>query len=77
MKKKRVITEKNFDYLCPIGCKEACFYLLPKNSIIFTMDVSSLYTNIPNQEGITSVADHLRADLKKIHIMTYILDLMK
>ena len=31
----------------------------PKNSILVTMDVGSLYTNIPHREGMTAVAQAL------------------
>jgi len=30
---------------------------LPKNTILVTMDVTSLYTNIPQEEGITTVCE--------------------
>ena len=32
---------------------------LPEGSILVTMDVSSLYTNIPNDEGIESIREIL------------------
>ena len=32
---------------------------LPENTIILTMDVKSLFTNIPNREGINAVAKAL------------------
>ena len=50
---------------------------IPEGSFLVTLDVSSLYTNIPNQEGITAVADQLRKDPTKTSISTYILDLLK
>ena len=34
--------------------------VLPDNYILFTMDVTSLYTNIPNDEGIRAVAKCLQ-----------------
>ena len=34
---------------------------LPENAILVTMDVRSLYTNVPNQEGIEAVKSYLRA----------------
>ena len=34
---------------------------VPKNSILVTMDVSSLYTNIPHREGLNAVARALEA----------------
>ena len=45
--------------------------------ILATLDVTSLYTNIPNQDGINAVADKLRSDPTKFGISTYILDLLK
>ena len=38
---------------------------LPEGACLITLDVSSLYTNIPNQEGIVAVADQLRKDPTK------------
>ena len=35
---------------------------IPLGSILCTMDVTSLYTNIPNKEGIDAVLDHVRWD---------------
>ena len=37
---------------------------LPENAILVTMDVRSLYTNVPNQEGIEAVKSYLRARAK-------------
>jgi len=40
---------------------------IPDNSILVTMDVSSLYTNIPNEEGIKAVEETLnKAQTKSI-----------
>ena len=50
---------------------------IPDGAIITTLDVTSLYTNIPNHEGILAVADHLRKDPSKGPIASYILDLLK
>ena len=44
---------------------------------ICTLDVSSLYTNIPNNEGILAVAEKLRSDPTKTPITNFILDLLK
>jgi hypothetical protein len=35
---------------------------LPIGSLLVTMDVTSLYTNIPNKEGIDAVLHHIRRD---------------
>ena len=42
-----------------------------------TLDVSSLYTNIPNHEGILAVAAQLRRDRTKDLMTPYILQLFK
>ena len=41
------------------------------------VDVSSLYTNIPNHEGILAVTDKLRHDPSENLIANFILDLLK
>ena len=38
---------------------------IPEGAILCTSDVSSLYTNIPNNEGILAVAEKLRSDPSK------------
>ena len=38
---------------------------IPQGALVVTLDVSSLYTNIPNHEGILTVVDHLRKDPEK------------
>ena len=38
---------------------------IPDNALLVTLHVSSLYTKIPNHEGLLAVADHLRSDLDK------------
>ena len=38
---------------------------IPEGILLVTLDVSSLYTNIPNHEGILAVADHIRRDPEK------------
>ena len=50
---------------------------LPQNALLVTLDVSSLYTNIPNTEGILAVATHLRRDKTKDPITPYILQLLE
>ena len=50
---------------------------IPEGAILCTLDVSSLYTNIPNQEGILAVAEKLRGDPSKTPIAKFILDLLK
>ena len=50
---------------------------LPENSLLVTLDVSSLYTNIPNHEGIQAVADHIRRDPDKRTIGPFIIRLLK
>ena len=48
-----------------------------KELYLLLLDVSSLCTNIPNHEGILSVADHLRLDKSKTEIGPFILILLK
>ena len=50
---------------------------IPEGAILCTLDVSSLYTNIPNNEGILAVAAKLRQDPTKGPITNFILDLLK
>ena len=50
---------------------------VPSGAILATFDVTSLYTNIPNNEGINAVADKMRADPTKLPIYNYKLDLLK
>ena len=50
---------------------------IPKGALLVTLDVSSLYTNIPNHEGILAVAAHLRQDRTKDPISPYILQLLR
>ena len=50
---------------------------IPENAILVTLDVSSLYTNIPNHEGMLAVAEHLRSDPEKQQIGPHILKLLK
>ena len=50
---------------------------IPDGALLVTLDVSSLYTNIPNHEGLIAVASHLRKDRTKDPITPYILELLK
>ena len=49
---------------------------IPEGAILCTLDVSSLYTNIPKHEGILAVANKLRNDPTKTPITQFILDLL-
>ena len=50
---------------------------IPDGALLVTLDVLSLYTNIPNHEGLIAVASHLRKDRTKDPITPYILELLK
>ena len=50
---------------------------IPEGALLVTLDVSSLYTNIPNHEGILAVAAHLRQDRTKDPISPYVLQLLR
>ena len=50
---------------------------LPEGALLVTLDVSSLYTNIPIGEGILAVAVHLRRDRTKDSITPYLLKLLE
>ena len=50
---------------------------IPQGALLVTLDVSSLYTNIPNHEGILAIAAQLRKDRTKDLITPYILQLLK
>ena len=50
---------------------------IPEGAILCTLDVSSLCTNIPNQEGILAVAEKLRGDPSKTPIAKFTIDLLK
>ena len=50
---------------------------IPENALLVTLDVSSLYTNIPNHEGMLAVAEHLRSDPEKQQIGPHLLKLLK
>ena len=50
---------------------------IPEGALLCTLDVSSLYTNIPNEEGIAAVAEKLLSDPKKTPIAQYIIDLLR
>ena len=46
-------------------------------ALLVTLDVSSLYTNIPNREGLLAVANQLRNDRTKDPITSFILKLLE
>ena len=48
---------------------------IPKNSILVTLDVRSLYTNIPNNEGIKAVETALKQKIVLTEIITAFLHL--
>ena len=50
---------------------------LQKGHLIASMDVVSLYTNIPNHEGILAVADWFRQDHSMDHIAGPLLELLR
>ena len=50
---------------------------MPEGAVLVTMDVVSLYTNIPNHEALVSVAKHLRSDPFMRDIAPYLLRLIK
>ena len=50
---------------------------IPEGAILCTLDVSSLYNNNPNNEGMLAVAEKLRNDHTKTPMATFILDLLK
>ena len=50
---------------------------IPEGALLVTLDVSSLYTNIPNREGILAIGDHLRADPEKQKIGPHLLKLLE
>ena len=50
---------------------------IPTGSILVTMDVSALYTNIPNNEGITSIRQSLIKENSSIKHMTVILTFLR
>ena len=49
----------------------------PDGALLVILDVSSLYTNIPNHKGLIAVASHLRKYRTKDPITPYILELLK
>ena len=50
---------------------------IPKGALLVTLDMSALYTNIPNHEGILAVAAQLRRNRTKDPITPYILQVLK
>ena len=49
---------------------------IPEGFILCTLNISSLYTNIPKNEGILAVAEKIRSDSSKTPIANFILDLV-
>ena len=47
--------------------------VVPPNSLLVTMDVKSLYTNIPNEEGISAIDDTLKRSNTDTSLKTVIL----
>ena len=50
---------------------------IPDGALLCTLDVSSLYTNIPNEEGIQAVAEKLQSDPSKGPIAPFIIELLR
>ena len=50
---------------------------IPSGVLLVTLDVSSLYTNISNHEGILALAEHLRKDDEKQKIGPHLLKLLE
>ena len=50
---------------------------VPENALLVMLEVSSLYTNIPNHEGILAVAEHLRKNTDKQKIGPHLLKLLE
>jgi hypothetical protein len=48
---------------------------LPQGTILATMDVTSLYTNIPTHGGLVAIADYLRRDPEVDRIGPHLLKL--
>ena len=50
---------------------------LPENTLLVTLDVTSLYTNIPNTEGISAVLDKVVRDKARILAARWIKELLE
>ena len=50
---------------------------ISQGALIVTLEVSTLYTNIPNHESILAVADHLRKGHEKQKIGPHLLKLLE
>ena len=50
---------------------------IPEGALLCTLDVSSLYTNIPNEEGIQAVKEKLSEDPTKGPIAPFIIELLR
>ena len=59
-------TEQNSENISKIGqTGNTQLGKISKGALIVILDISSLYTNIPNHEGLTAGADHIRRDPEK------------
>ena len=69
-KESQLLLTTSFSFIQPIAQKQASYLKdttdflnfientkLPKSTILVSMDVTSLYTNIPQEEGITTVCE--------------------
>ena len=69
LKELKSYVKDSTDFIQKINCMEK----IPDNSILVTMDVRSLYTNIPNKEGIEAVETTLkRKNIGTSIISTYL-----
>ena len=50
---------------------------VPPNSLLVTMDVKSLYTNIPNSEGLSAINDTLKNSNTTTSLKTVILTFLE
>ena len=63
---------------CRLMCgTDQCLDKIPEGALLVTLDVSSLFTNIPSHEGILAMAAQFRKDTSKDPVTPYILQLLK